>query len=444
MASIAAAADPPAPALIERLLAPISKVRASEAAGALLLAGNASVLLCAYYILKTVREPLILGQDFGAEIKSFSNALQALLFLIIVPVYGKVASRFPRMGLMAVVTGFFISNLALFAGLGRMGVNIGLAFYVWLGIFSMLAVSQFWAFAADLYTEEEGKRLFPVVGVGASLGAWLGSLAAENSIRVAGPFSLMGLGAALLAVYLGIAWLVSRREARRVGASRAKAAGQPLERKGGFQLIMRDKYLRWIAILVLLLNAVNTTGEYILSRFVSETAAALAPAARSAFIGEFYGSYFAWVSLTGVVFQVFLVSRIIKWIGVYYSLFVMPGISLLGYGLLAGYPAVGIVRIAKVLENSTDYSLNNTARQALFLTTSREAKFKSKAAIDTFFTRAGDLISFCVVLVGRGVVNLSVGGFAMVNMLLALLWLTAVAGILRERKDEPAPPAGPP
>jgi len=245
----------------------------------------------------------------------------------------------------------------------------------------------------------------------------------------------------LLAVYLGVTWLVNRHEARRVGALRAKVAEQPLDRKGGFQLVMREKYLRWIALLVLLLNAVNTTGEYILSRFVSETAAAFAPTARRAFIGEFYGSYFAWVSLMGVVFQIFLVSRIIQRIGVYYGLFVLPGISLLGNGLLIGYPILGIVRVAKVLENSTDYSLNNTARQALFLTTSREAKFKSKAAIDTFFTRAGDLISFCVVLIGRGVVNLSVGGFATVNMLLTLLWLTAAAGILRERKDEPAPPA---
>ncbi|MBL8228709.1 MAG: hypothetical protein JNL98_09545 [Bryobacterales bacterium] len=424
----------PPPTLLDRMLAPVSKVRAGEGAGAVLLALNACLLLFTYYILKTVREPLILDQPHGAEIKSFSTALQAGLFLVVVPVYGNIASRFRRMGLMAVVTTFFIANLAIFCLLGAAGVNIGIVFYLWLGIFNMLAVSQFWSFANDLYTEEEGKRLFPVVGIGASLGAWLGSVAAEHSIRLAGPFTLIAVSGLMLAAYLGVTWLVSRREDNRVGEARASAAKKPLDRKGGFQLVLSDSYLRWIAVLVFLLNAVNTTGEYILGRFVVETAARLPEQARGAYIGEFYGNYFAWVSLAGFLLQTFVCARLFAKIGLYASLFVLPLVSLTGYGVLLTVPFLGIVRVAKIFENSVDYSINNTVRQALFLCTSREAKYKSKAAIDTFFTRAGDLCSFGVVMAGTTLVNLSVAGFAVVNIGLTGLWLASAARILREHR----------
>ncbi len=429
----------PATTRLDRFLAPISKVQAGEGAGALLLACNAFLLLFTYYLLKTVREPLILDQPNGAEVKSLSTALQAALFLIVVPVYGSVASRFRRMGLMTAVTGFFMTNLTLFWFLGGMGMKVGVAFYLWLGVFNMLAVSQFWAFANDLYTEEEGKRLFPVVGIGASLGAWLGSVAAERSIRMAGPFTLIAISAVLLGLYLLVTALVDRREARRAGEARAKIARQPLERKGGFQMVLKDSYLRWIALLVLLLNAVNSTGEYILGRFVVETAAKLPESARAAYIGEFYGSYFAWVSLGGFLLQTFVCSRLFASIGLYAALFLLPMVSFSGYAILVTMPLLGIVRIAKIFENSVDYSINNTVRQALFLSTSREAKYKSKAAIDTFFTRAGDLVSFGVVVAGTAIGSLSVAGFAVVNMILTVLWIVAAACIGREHKRRSAP-----
>jgi AAA family ATP:ADP antiporter len=432
MASPSLAVPEPQTTLLDRLLRPVSKVRAGEAAGALLLALNACLLLCTYYVLKTVREPLILDQPHGAEVKSFSTALQAAIFLIVVPLYGNIASRFRRMGLMTVVTLFFVTNLGLFFTLGGAGVNVGLVFYLWLGIFNMLAISQFWAFANDLYTEEEGKRLFPVVGIGASLGAWVGSVVAERSIRMAGPYTLMLVAGLMLLAYLGLIWLVNRHEARRVGSARARIATQPLQRQGGFQLVLRDGYLRWIAILVLLLNAVNTTGEYILGRFVVESAANLPEQVRAAYIGEFYGSYFAWVSLAGFLLQTFVCARLFERIGLYGSLFVLPLVSLGGYGILLTVPLLGIVRFAKVLENSVDYSINNTVRQALFLSTSREAKYKSKAAIDTFFTRAGDLLSFLIVVAGSTVAQLSVAGFALVNMALTGLWLAAAFRIRKE------------
>ena len=198
--------------ILDRALSIFSEVRGGEGIGVLLLAANVFLLLATYYILKTVREPLILGQPGGAEAKSYASAAQALLFLLAVPVYGAIASRVPRMKLIATVTGFFVLNLAIFSALGLSGFNIGVAFFIWVGVFNMMVVAQFWSFANDIYTEEEGKRLFPIAGVGASLGAWIGSLLAKWLFGHFGPYELMGIAAALLVGCVAITALVNRRE----------------------------------------------------------------------------------------------------------------------------------------------------------------------------------------------------------------------------------------
>ncbi len=408
-------------------------MRSGEGVTALLLALNVFILLGTYYILKTVREPLILGQPGGAEVKSYASAGQALLFLLIVPIYGVIASRVNRVWLVGGVTAFFIVNLVAFYLAGVAGLPVGVPYFLWVGIFNMLAVAQFWAFANDIYTEEEGKRLFPIVGAGASLGAWIGSLTTKWLFGFLGPYQLMLLAGALLAACILLTLAVHTRERHRVRPERAAEAEKPLDRKGGFQLILRDRYLRLIAFMVLLLNAVNSIGEYIMGKFISQSAQHLAKPEQGKFIGQFYADFFSWVNLIGFLIQIFLVSRIFKWIGVRGALFFLPLIALGGYGILATIPLLAIVRISKILENSTDYSLNNTVRHALYLPTSREAKYKAKAATDTFFVRTGDMVQAGIVFAGTSL-GLSVSGFATVNLLMVLIWLALAFAIYREHK----------
>lgn len=429
MASLDQALTPPRSAL-DRLLSLASRVEPGESVTALLLAANVFLLLGSYYILKSVRDALILAEA-GAEAKAYAAAGQAMLFLLIVPVYGWVASRVNRVRLIGSVLLFFISNLAIFFALGRAGAHVGVAFYLWLGVFNMLVVAQFWAFANDIYTEEQGKRLFPIVGVGASTGAWAGAAFAASIFRVTGPYVLMGLAAAVLGVCIALTIAVHRREAARPAA--ARQVQQPLAKSGGFKLVLASRYLLLIALLVLLLNCVNTTGEYILGRLVLEQATAMASNETELknIIGEFYGNFLSMVNLLGFLIQTFLVSRIFKWIGVGAALFILPSIALGGYAFIAFLPVLAIVKYAKILENSTDYSLNNTVRHALFLTTSREAKYKAKAAIDTFFVRAGDMLQAGIVFAGA-MIGLSVTGYAMVTLALVGVWLLIAAAILRE------------
>ena len=435
--------------IAEKVLSLLAEVRGGEGTGVLLLGLNVFVLLAAYYLLKTVREALILAES-GAEVKAYSSAAQALLFLVIVPAYGAFASRVNRINLIRWVTLFFASNLLIFYAFGAAGVREGVAFFIWVGVFNMLIVAQFWAFANDLHTESQGKRLFPVIMLGASLGAVAGGLAAARLIGPMGPYGLMLLAAGLLIPCILISMVIHRRSVAKVVSApghAGAAAEAPLAKTGALQLLARDRYLLLIALLILVLNTVNTTGEFLLGKFVEQAAHAASSdqAVQKQMIGEFYGTFSSLYNGLGMLLQMFAVSRIFKYIGVRGALFILPCIALAGYSFILFVPLLGVVRWAKILENGTDYSIQNTTRQALFLPTSREAKYKAKAAIDTFFVRAGDVVQAGIVMAGTAI-GLSVKGFASINLVLTLVWLAlafGVARLYRNRAQQNAPQAEP-
>jgi AAA family ATP:ADP antiporter len=281
----------------------------------------------------------------------------------------------------------------------------------------------------------------PLRKVGQSLGAWVGAAAVAPLVQRLHytPYTLMLLGACVLLAALGTTLMVHRQHPRRDGDAVERQADEPLGPVGGFELIARDRYLLWIAVLVILLNVVNTTGQYVLNRLVVAEAAARfgtgehAIAASRQFVTAFSGSLTATVNLVGLVLQLFFTSRVIRWLGVAGALFVLPAVALVNYSIIVAAPVLAVVRVGKVLENSTDYSIQNTLRQALFLPTSREAKYKAKAAIDTFFTRTGDVLSASAVAFGQ-LVGLTVAAFATANVGLTIAWLGIAGLIVRERR----------
>jgi ATP:ADP antiporter, AAA family len=422
---------------LEKLLSIFSDVRAGESTSALLLMVAVFLLLGAYYLLKPVREALILSES-GAEIKSYSSAGQTVLLFGIIPLYGWIASKIDRVRLLTGLTLFFALNLVAFWFFGVRGFREGVPFYIWLGIFNNFMVSQYWAFANDIYTEDQGKRLFPLIGVGMSVGAWVGASMVSplmQNYRL-GTYSLMLIAAAVLVVCLALILIVNAREIRIAPAAIAEQSRQPLGKAGGFQLIFRDKYLLWIAILIVLLNIVNTLGGYILDKFVTAEAAKAGGDAK-AFIGQFYGQFYSASNLLGLLLQTLATSRIFRLIGVRGALFILPIVALVSYSTLTLIPVLIIVRWAKIVENSTDYSIMNTVRQALWLPTSREAKYKAKAAIDTFFTRGGDVLQAGVVLAGTAI-GIGVTGFSLVNVALTAVWLFAATRIFVEHRKRTA------
>jgi ATP:ADP antiporter, AAA family len=427
----------PQKSVLDRALSIFADVRPGEGGSALLLATNIFYLLAFYSVLKVVRDALILSEA-GAVVASYAAAGQALLMLGFVPAYGAFASRVNRVWLICGVTLFFASNLLIFALIGQTGVRIGIPFYLWIGVFNMAAPAQFWAFANDLYSTERGKRLFPVVGIGASLGAVLGSALTSVVFGRVGPYPLMLIAAAGLLVPVGLTVWVHRREtAESAGLwpteSRATSktndtAEQPLSRTGGFELVASNRYLRLIALLVLVFSLVNTLGGFVLNSMITAEAGG-----DRALIGSMAGRIQTWVNLVSFLMQAFVVSRIFKYAGVRVALFILPAIALGGYTMIALLPIFTVVRWTKILENSTDYSIQNTTRHALFLPTSREAKYKAKQAIDSFFVRAGDMLQAAVVFIGT-MLAFGIRGYALVNVALVLVWIGLAVAIAREHR----------
>ena len=402
---------------LERLVG--AEVRAGEWRTVLLFFANLFLLLTAYYILKVIREPLILLEG-GAVERSYARGLQAGLLVVLIPCYGLLANRFEPARLVKWIMGVFVVCVAAFVALGRFGAPVGFAFFVWLGIFSTLSIAQFWSLATDVMSEADGKRLFPMVAAGGTLGGIFGSQIAARVID-GHPHQLMVIAAAILMVCAGLTH-VTHRVVTGHSAAVVESRAAPRDRRGGFTLVVRDRYLLMIALSVLILNFVNTTGDFLLAQLVNERAHALPAEQRGAFIGSFYGDFQTYISVLTSFVQIVVVARAFKLMGLGGSLLFLPLFAFAGYGLAGVLPLLGLVATVKVVENATDYSLQNTTQQALFLSTSRDAKYKAKAAIDTLFVRLGDLASTGLVFVGAQV-GLTTTGYAVTNVLVSAAWI---------------------
>jgi ATP:ADP antiporter, AAA family len=433
--STQAASRPSTPASrLAAFAAKVFPVQRQEWVSALLLLTNVFVLLTCYYVLKVVREPLILLGG-GAELKAYASAGQSLLLVVVVPLFGILASRVNRVQLLTVVQSIFAVCLIGFYALAEIEAPIGLAFYLWLGIFNVMVVSNFWAFANDVYTPEQGKRLFPIVGLGGSAGAILGALLPSWLESVFGTGQLLLVAAVGLGVSIVLYRLVDRRERfdRDPGGLIAllkPEAKHPVGREGGFTLVLKDRYLRLMAVMVLVATVSNTTGEYVIGKLVVD--ASKAAANPGAFIGDFYSSYYAWVNIISALLQGLAVAYVLRAVGIRRALWIMPVVVVVGWVNFLLFSTLAMIRITKTAENSVDYSLHNTLRQALYLPTSRESKYKAKAAIDTFFFRFGDVVAAIgLVFVLVDVLHLGVTAFAWINAGLAMVWIFLVIRIGR-------------
>ena len=425
-------------------------MRPGEAPTALLLTLNVFILLTAYYVIKPVREGLILEMKSGAEYKSFMSGGIAVALVFLVPAYARFAARVPRNRLVVGVTLFFVSHLLLFYAasmVNSLRAGLGLFFFLWVGVFNMMVVAQFWAFANDIYDEETGKRLFPLIGIGASLGAALGAQFTALLAEPVGRYQLLLVSAGLLSICALLFHVVHRWESARSmspgGAPASSPQAKP-EARGlrglGFDLVFKHRYLRLLAAFSLVFTLVNTNGEYMLSKLFKDAArdAVAGGAIETAAVGDFltaaYGQFYFYVNVLGVLLQSFAVSRVVKYGGLKIAFLVLPCIALLGSTAFLILPVLAVLRVSKIAENATDYSLNNTVRNMLWLPTTREMKYQAKQAVDTFFVRMGDVASTAVVAVAGVALGLGLRAFAAINVTAVLIWLVLAVAIIRENR----------
>ncbi len=429
---------------LEWALAPFAELRRGEGATALLLGAQVFVLLFAYYLLKVTREALITPLEGGPRLKAAAAAGMAILLVPLLRGYDALSERAGRARLLAVTTAVFVGCLVVFGALAdaaRGSAPLAVAFFVFVGIFNLFVVAQFWSFANDLYEPGAGRRLFGLIAVGSAAGGIVGAQVAKRLFLADAQGRLIYGAAALLVVALVLARLAFARGARgeRRGPVARTADAAPLAAGSAWNLLRKSRYFLLIAGLLVVYNCVNSVGEFVLTSGVREAARASGQAPE-AFVASFMGDFFSGVNALTLALQLLVVSRVLSHAGVRVALFVMPVVALGGYVAIAGLLTLPVIRLAKTAENALDYSLQTTTRQALWLVASREEKYKAKALVDTFFVRIGDVAAFGVVTLGLEVLHLSTRGFALVNVGLVLVWLAVATGIARAHARRAAPP----
>lgn len=420
---------------LERLLSIFTKIHPKEGRSVAFLFANSFLLMLAYYLLKPVREALILAEG-GAELRSYAVAMQAVLLLVAIPVYGKLFQGRKRLALLRTVIFFFAANLVIFFLLSLAGISVGVPFFIWLGILSVTLVAQFWAFAADIYSVEAGHRLFAFIAVGSTLGSLVGAKASSLGMPYMGAYGMMLLAAALLCFTVVLSALadINIPEASR-GHSEEGHSPDSGSILSGFSIVLKDRYLLLIGVFVMLLNCINSTGEFILAKSIvaQSEASVLADTThqltKGEAIGNIYGDFYFYVNLFTLLIQLLLVRRIWQLVGIQGALLILPIIVFIGYGAISFLPVFWLIYLVKIAENSTDYSIQNTTRHALFLPVDREKKYKGKTCIDTFIWRLGDLLQAVLVYVGLNILNFGVEHFAMVNFALSTVWLAVAVAI---------------
>jgi AAA family ATP:ADP antiporter len=446
------------PSPLERFLGTFTDIRPGEGPTGLVLFANVFLLLCAYYFVKPLRDSWIAVSSVQGlstmELKAYSSFGQSLLLAGLASLVANLSHRVTRSNLVSGSILISMSNLVVFWLLrpGFLAPNVpyaGIAFYLWVGMFGVFLIAQFWTMAADLYAGERGTRLLPLIAIGATAGAAFGSWL--TTVLVSGgmsPATLLILANIPLAASIVLSRLAYVRGP--LGRGRVDPLPRPTaddERtgragRGAIGFIFTHRYLVTVALVALLTNWVNTNGENLMFRVLQDTLASKAaaqgitdPARVQELVGRettlFYSSLFTYVNVIALVAQAFLASRLLRYGGFGAIMLMLPVISLISYSTMALLPILPVVRSLKIAENSTDYSINNTARQVLWLPTSSETKYRAKPAIDSLFLRLGDGLAALTVVVGVHFLDLPPRAFFLVNVVLAVAWLLLAVTIVR-------------
>ena len=347
------------------------------------------IILSAYYIVKPIRDSIAASGRLEALPWMFTATL--VVMLIANAIYAAIVARMERRKFIPIAYAFFIFMLVLFFILMRSGspaqqVWTGRAFYVWVSVFNLFNTAIFWAFMTDLFTVEQGKRLYAFIAVGGTLGAIAGAYITKNLIRDLGQANLVAISAAMFATVCVLVRFFPNRPTE--GGRSAPEAEQPIGGTAwsGFTHIARSPYLFGLAAVIMLYTITSTWAYF------QQTTLAGAALKTSADRTVFLSTLEIWVNTITLFIQVFLTGRLLKWFGVAFTLTALPFLSMLGFGAMAIAPSLAMLACFQVARRAGAYALMRPSREILFTILKREDKYKVKSITDTLGYRVGDQI----------------------------------------------------
>jgi ATP:ADP antiporter, AAA family len=344
------------------------------------------LILSGYYIVRPIRDTIAAG-NLDALPWMFTATLVAML--IANALFAAIVARMSRRRFIPVAYGFLIFTLALFFVLMRSGspeqqVWIGRALFVWVSVFNLFNTAIFWAFMTDLFTVEQGKRLYGFIAVGGTLGAILGAYITKHFVKDIGPANLLIVSAIMFAM-AGL--LVQFFPAG--FANKSKTTPLPEQPIGGsiwsgITHIARSPYLLGLAVSMLIYTMSSTWAYFQQSDLTRE--ALKTSNERTVFLSNLE----IWVNSITLVIQIFLTGRLLKWFGVGFTLVALPAISMIGFVTMGVAPSLGLLATFQVIRRAAAYALMRPSREVLFTVLEREDKYKVKSVTDTLGYRVGD------------------------------------------------------
>ena len=423
-----------------RLLQRTFDVQRREAKIVLASFGYFFCLLCAYYVLRPVRDAM--GIVGGVRNLQWLFTATFLAMLVAVPIYGAICSRFRKSQFLPWVYLFFIANILIFyLAFQAMPdqVWVARAFFVWVSVFNLFIVSVFWSFMADIYSKEQGKRLFGLIAAGGSAGGLTGPLLTALLTEQAGVANLLLISALLLLAAVGLIRLLlrwseawperSKGESEDAGGDERPMGGNPF---GGFTLVLRSPYLLGICLFLFLYTWVSTFVYFQQAELISGAFAST----------EERAQVFAWidfaVNFLAIFTQLFLTGRMAKRFGLPLTLALLPIFMVLGFFALSAYPLLWVLVGVQVARRAGNYSITRPAREMLWTVVGTETKYKAKNFVDTAVYRGGDALSGFA-YAGLAGLGLTMSGLALVGGAIAAAWLAL--GLAIGRQYERAGPA---
>lgn len=387
-------------------------------------------IFSAYSMLRPIRDAMgiVSGSDSAIELTLawlFTGTF--IVMVLVAPIFGWIASRFPRKQFLPWVYYFFIATILMFFALFTYAQNreldqvwIGRSFFVWLSVFNLFVVSIFWSFMADIYSREQSRRLFGVISAGGSTGGLVGPFITGTLVVPMGfknvlPLSALLLLAGVFCIYRLRQWVRQHEEdanSDTVESSKA-IGGRPLE---GIRLVFTKPYFGAIAFALILANFVGVVAYTYLLELVSVTFEST----------DRQTQVFSWIDFTinafSFVGQLILVKHSVKKLGIGATLALLPIVSVIGFALLAIHPVFTIMAGLVIFRRSLTFGFTKPTSDMLYAVVTAEEKYKVKNFVETAIYRFGDAISaWTILLIGIGI-----SGIAVVCIPIALGW-TAIA-----------------
>ena len=394
-------------------------------------------LLAGYYVLRPLRDEM--GVAGGVRNLQWLFTATFLVMLAAVPIYGARVARLPRRRLIPVVYHFFAANLALFWLLLTFEVEkliVARVFFVWISVFMLFAVSVFWSFMADLFTSEQGKRLFAFIAAGGTAGSLAGPALTIGLAELLGPANLLIVAALFLEIAVLCVW---RLEFAASGFESGISGKNPKQEAlggnwlAGIVLLLRSPYLAGIALWVSLLSVAATFLYFQQASIVA--AASDDPAVRT----RMFASVDLAVGTLTLIVQCFATGKLIARFGIGAALAFLPFVFAAGFAVLAAAPMLAVVIGFQALQRSASFAISNPAREVLFTVVEREEKYKAKNVIDVVAVRGADAVGGWLFAALHSL-GMELRSISLVAIPLTAVWLVLALALGRAQERRAAPP----